>query len=152
MQGLHAVVPRFPTRGSAMVTRQDQEWFRADDEMASEMEELHVSALRLLLVAVGALAILADYCWTIATNKVDIAGFSFMWALLVVAGISDWSLRFGGDSCVNQSASCTSRSWGRMRVGERRKAGRPSSAATRATIREAQKVTVTCRRTASQPR
>lgn len=80
-----------------MVSLHEHEWLRADDDdMATEMEELHVSALRLILLALVVLAILADYVWTIATNSyVDLPRFGFMWILVAAAGVSYWSLRHG---------------------------------------------------------
>lgn len=77
-----------------MATRDPGEWTENDD-ISSELEELHAEALRIVLVAVAALAIYTHYFINAAANGVNPTYFGFMWAVIATAGLAYWAQRFG---------------------------------------------------------
>ncbi len=77
-----------------MTTSDPRDWVETDD-ISSELEELHVEALRLILVVVAALAIYTHYFISAAANGVNPTHFGFMWAVIGAAGLAYWTLRFG---------------------------------------------------------
>ncbi len=77
-----------------MATLDSGKWTEGDD-ISSELEELHVEALRFILIVVAALAIYTHYFISAAANGVNPTHFGFMWAVIGTAGLAYWTLRFG---------------------------------------------------------
>jgi signal transduction histidine kinase/CheY-like chemotaxis protein len=57
-------------------------------DLGAELRELQTDALRLVLVALAALAVGVYYYLSTVTNSVDAVRFGFLWGLLAVAGLT----------------------------------------------------------------
>src|SRR5581483_795321 len=64
-------------------------------ELHTELEDLHATALRLVLLAVAALAVYGDFGFTAFADRVDATGFGLMWAVLATAALAFWVMRHG---------------------------------------------------------
>ncbi len=69
---------------------------RAESEdMRAELEDLHASALRSVLVAVAALAVYVHFAFSAFADRIDVARFGFMWAVIIATGLAYWAMRYG---------------------------------------------------------
>ncbi len=64
-------------------------------ELHTELEDLHATALRLVLLAVAALAVYGHFGFTAFADRVDATGFGLMWAVLATAALAFWVMRHG---------------------------------------------------------
>ena len=64
-------------------------------DLRGEIEDLHATALRFVLLAVAALAVYAHFASAAFADRVDMTRFGLMWAVLLTAGLAYWATRFG---------------------------------------------------------
>jgi signal transduction histidine kinase/DNA-binding response OmpR family regulator len=64
-------------------------------DMSEELEDLYASALRFVLPVIAVLAVYVHFAFSAFADRIDIARFGFMGAVILAAGLAYWAIRYG---------------------------------------------------------